>query len=193
MFEVLFVCTGNQCRSPAAELMFRARAAGYPVRAASAGTLGHTGVPIAPTMARVLAELGLDPGSHRSRALHDAGAASVDLVIGFEQEHVAKAVVEGGGAPERTFLLTEAVSLLERLGPETAAGRRPGPGELEAIARRRVAAAHTVRVRDGFPMAPGIDDPIGAGIADMRATAQAILELCERLVRGLFGGLAPPP
>ncbi len=39
IFAVLFVCTGNVCRSPVAERLFLARLApGAPVTASSAGT-----------------------------------------------------------------------------------------------------------------------------------------------------------
>ncbi|MFN2560552.1 MAG: low molecular weight phosphatase family protein, partial [Jatrophihabitans sp.] len=46
-FAVLFVCTGNVCRSPLAERLMRARLApGLPVAVSSAGTMGLSGYPI---------------------------------------------------------------------------------------------------------------------------------------------------
>ncbi len=46
MTSVLFVCLGNICRSPTAEAVFRARAAGANIRIDSAGTgAWHTGNP----------------------------------------------------------------------------------------------------------------------------------------------------
>ena len=77
---ILMVCTGNSCRSPLAEYMFRAKLAerlglsyeelaaqGYAV--VSAGTLGCSGLPISDGSCAELAARGIDAATHRSQPL----------------------------------------------------------------------------------------------------------------------------
>jgi protein-tyrosine phosphatase len=61
--HILFVCTGNICRSPSAERL--ATAAG--ASASSAGTRAVIGHPMHPESARVLRDLGGDPDGFVAR------------------------------------------------------------------------------------------------------------------------------
>lgn len=67
---VLFVCTGNTCRSPMAAALFNQAAGGTGYRAESAGLAAYSGDPATDAAIRIMANLG-NPGliSHRSRAL----------------------------------------------------------------------------------------------------------------------------
>ncbi len=91
--EVLFVCTGNTCRSPLAEHLFRAQlgkhlglsadeltAAGYSV--ASAGTGAFPGSRISAGSEHELRRRGLDASSHRAQAL------SIELLQRAERVYV---------------------------------------------------------------------------------------------------------
>jgi protein-tyrosine-phosphatase len=73
---VLFVCTGNTCRSPLAEGMFNAaaRAAGLDARAISRGLSVPVPGPASPEAVAAAAAHGVDISGHRSAAA-DAGAA----------------------------------------------------------------------------------------------------------------------
>ncbi len=85
---LLFVCTGNTCRSPMAEYLFRARAgAGFGWRAESAGVAAAGGNPASPEAVEALRERGIDLTPHRSRPLTRALAESADLIAVMSEGH----------------------------------------------------------------------------------------------------------
>jgi len=91
--RILFVCTGNICRSPSAEGVLRARlaAAGMAdaVAVESCGTHGyHTGMPPDPRAIGTAAARGVDISGLRARPWARADATAFDLVIGMEGHHV---------------------------------------------------------------------------------------------------------
>ncbi|MEW2300085.1 low molecular weight protein-tyrosine-phosphatase [Streptomyces sp. NPDC006655] len=91
-YRVCFVCTGNICRSPMAESVFRARLAEAGlddrVEADSAGTGGwHEGDGADPRTVRVLAEHGYD-SDHTARQFQVAWFARLDLVIALDAGHL---------------------------------------------------------------------------------------------------------
>jgi protein-tyrosine phosphatase len=180
VFTIVFVCTGNRCRSPSAEGFTRALARGLPVEVTSAGTLDLGEVPaLAETVAAARA-FGVDLSTHKSRAMVSAGLERADLIVGFELDHVAAAVVEGNARRERTFTLPEIVRLLE--------GVAPAPGDLEERARAAVAGAHRKRMEhDAFVPREEVPDPIGRPPEVHEQTANTVMRLCERLIVGLFG------
>ncbi len=91
---VLFVCTGNICRSPMAEgvawsLIESEHPKGWstPLSFASAGTAGLAGEP--PTREAMLAmeSMGIDISSHRARTLSEEILGESDLVLVMEERH----------------------------------------------------------------------------------------------------------
>ena len=98
--SLLFVCSGNICRSPAAAALARRwldeRGLGH-VRTASCGTLRITGEPAAPFSVQALAERGIDLGGHRSRPMSYFLLREADLVVGMEPAHRDLALRELGG------------------------------------------------------------------------------------------------
>ncbi|MGP4083097.1 low molecular weight protein-tyrosine-phosphatase [Streptomyces sp. KR55] len=91
-YRVCFVCTGNICRSPMAESVFRARvaAAGLDglVEVDSAGTGGwHEGDPADPRTVAVLQEHGYD-GEHTARQFQPSWFSRLDLVIALDSGHL---------------------------------------------------------------------------------------------------------
>ncbi|WP_338698341.1 low molecular weight protein-tyrosine-phosphatase [Streptomyces sp. Q6] len=90
-FRVCFVCTGNICRSPMAEHVFRARVeeAGLSalVEVDSAGTDGwHEGDPADPRTVHVLQEGGYT-SDHTARQFRREWFARLDLVIALDAGH----------------------------------------------------------------------------------------------------------
>ena len=96
--KLLFVCTGNICRSPMAAAIARdllAQAGRADVEVSSAGTFaldGHASTSDAEAIAEAH---GLSLAGHRARQLTRELVAGADLVVGMEDEHVAYALQLG--------------------------------------------------------------------------------------------------
>jgi protein-tyrosine phosphatase len=97
---VLFVCTGNTCRSPLAEAICKRMLAdrlgcdpgdlparGFVVR--SAGVMAYPGDTSAPPAVDAAAELRADLGEHRSRPVNPELLAEATDVIAMTRSHVA--------------------------------------------------------------------------------------------------------
>lgn len=91
-YRVCFVCTGNICRSPMAESVFRARTAEAEladlVEVDSAGTGGwHEGEGADPRTVAVLEEHGYDL-DHTARRFQPSWFSRLDLVIALDSGHL---------------------------------------------------------------------------------------------------------
>lgn len=107
-FRVLFVCTGNTCRSPMAEALARrelARRGWAQVEVASAGVAAAAESRASPGALRAAARQGLDLGSHASRPLTRELVAGADLVLVMSPSHLW--AVERLGGSEKSALLSE--------------------------------------------------------------------------------------
>jgi len=101
--KVLFVCSGNICRSPAAAAYLKHRASALGVACIdvdSAGTLGIEGQSMCPDAATVLGEQGIAAGEHRSKGVRDGDVRAADWIITMERSHLAYLAIhhpEGNG------------------------------------------------------------------------------------------------
>jgi protein-tyrosine-phosphatase len=112
--RVLFVCSGNTCRSPFAEAV--ARHLRPDLDFASAGIIAVDGIPCPPEATGAAAELGFDLGGHRSRVLDRGIVAGSDLVVGMDSHHVQAARVLGGA--QKTRLLAD-MPILDPFGGDS--------------------------------------------------------------------------
>jgi protein-tyrosine phosphatase len=90
LFRICFVCTGNICRSPMAETVFKdlVRKAGLDRKVAviSAGTGDwHVGEPSDPRTLGALSARGYNGSGHRGRQFDPAWFANLDLVVVFDR------------------------------------------------------------------------------------------------------------
>jgi protein-tyrosine phosphatase len=106
--NVLFVCTGNTCRSPLAVVALRAELGEDvgEIHLSSAGTGAAVGLPASEGSLQVAAAEGFDLSGHRSRPVTREMADEADLV--FVMSPSQRAAVEALGAePGRVHVLSE--------------------------------------------------------------------------------------
>src|ERR1043165_1681331 len=108
MKTILFVCTGNICRSPMAEGLFRHAVKGRnDFRVLSAGVGAVDGLPPSEHATRALRELGIDISQQRSRMLTADLVQQADYIFGMTHSHVDAITMLYPQAAEKTFLLRE--------------------------------------------------------------------------------------
>ncbi len=119
--HVLFVCTGNICRSPTAERLAAAYGNEFSIpdfAASSAGTWAMIGHPVHPEAARVVEELGGDPAGFAARQLTARIASSADLILAMTRAHRDAVLELAPRQLNRTFTLPEAARLVSELGAQ---------------------------------------------------------------------------
>jgi protein-tyrosine-phosphatase len=107
-YNLLFVCTGNTCRSPMAAAIARAelQTRGWThVAVQSAGVAAVSGLPASEHAIAVLAEHGIDLSGHVSQQLSRELVHQADLILAMSSSHLF-AVAELGGL-EKVSLITE--------------------------------------------------------------------------------------
>ena len=108
MKTILFVCTGNVCRSPMAEGIFRQAVRGRgDFRVCSAGLGAPEGQPPSPFAAQAVKELGIDISGGRSQTLTPELVQQADYIFGMTHSHVETVALLYPRAAEKTFLLRE--------------------------------------------------------------------------------------
>ncbi|HMP82330.1 MAG TPA: ribose 5-phosphate isomerase B [Verrucomicrobiota bacterium] len=108
MKTILFVCTGNVCRSPMAEGLFRHAVQGRgDYRVMSAGLGAPNGQPPSAHAIQAMRELGIDISSQRSRMLTPDLVRQADYIFGMTHSHVDTIGLLYPLAAEKTFLLRE--------------------------------------------------------------------------------------
>jgi protein-tyrosine-phosphatase len=105
--HLLFICTGNTCRSPLAEGIARHQIAERQLLDVSVGSAGTSAWPDAPASDGALLtalEHGVDLGDHRARQLSPELVAAADLLLTMGPHHLDRAEALGGAG--RSHLLT---------------------------------------------------------------------------------------
>jgi protein-tyrosine phosphatase len=117
-FRLLFVCTGNTCRSPMAEAIARHRLGelGWEqVEVGSAGVAAYSGSPASEGSLHAAGAHGLDLSGHRATLLTDDLAKGADLILTMSPSHLMR-VTELGAADHAALLTTYADGLEEAAG-----------------------------------------------------------------------------
>lgn len=171
MPHVIFVCTGNICRSPYAEALARHLSDDTDTTwgFSSAGTGALVDSPADPLMAAEVERRGASLADFRSRQFVPAMASSADLILTMEARQRLWVMEESPALMRRTFVLAQFVE---------EAGRHEGLGGRELIdavvaTRPRVLPEHDV------------PDPYRRGPEVAAHTAQILTGLVSSLVAGL--------
>ncbi|GII38467.1 protein-tyrosine-phosphatase [Planotetraspora phitsanulokensis] len=171
-FHILFVCTGNICRSALAErLTLSALGSGSPLLVTSAGTHAEPGRPMAERARRVLVRLGGNPEGFASRPLTSAMVVDADLVLTASSEHRAEAVALHPLAATRTFTIAEFGALARAVPAESLVRHQDPVRRAHALVAEARALRGLVRVDQ-----PDIADPYGGSRRGYRAAARRISE-----------------
>jgi protein-tyrosine phosphatase len=186
--HLLFVCTGNICRSPMGERLTRAYAqeaqlSGVSLTASSAGIQAVVGRAMEPSSALVLEGLGGDPTGFTARQLTAAAVDEADLVLVMAEIHRDAVLRESPRAMNRTFLLREARALV----PTVAAAHRGASGGA-VVAQLGLARARRVRPPRG---GDDVTDPIGRSIDVHQQVGEQIAGALIPVLDALVGHSAP--
>ena len=132
---VLFVCTGNTCRSPMAELLMRAQLAeclkctmeeldSRGVIVMSAGIAAAPGCPPTPEAVQVMRELELDLTRHEAQPITEQLVRHADLILTMTRSHRQTIVERWPEAAGRTLLLMpESTDVADPIGQTIGAYR----------------------------------------------------------------------
>ena len=107
VFRILFVCTGNTCRSPMAEVIARRQAAALGwehVEFRSAGVGAFEGSEASDGALRTAAAHGLDLSHHTAMPITETDANRANLILAMSPSHLMRLVELGAG--DRAALLT---------------------------------------------------------------------------------------
>jgi len=105
---ILFVCTGNSCRSVMAEGIFRKmldELGRDDVRVISAGTAAPKGMRPPPAVEKVMRREGVDVSVHRATSLTIDSIEEADLVLVMEKRHRQAVLEMNPKASGKVFLL----------------------------------------------------------------------------------------
>jgi protein arginine phosphatase len=152
--NILFVCTGNTCRSPMAEYLLKEKEPGrYTVQ--SAGLAAFPGSDASPEVIRLLSERGLDV-SHESQTVTPELMDWADIVLTMTEAHRQALLVQYPQYGGQIHTLKTYVQ--ERLFAD---------GKEDEKHQPHTAADISI---DGVSPGPNISDPIGGSMEVYRET-----------------------
>ena len=109
MRTILFVCTGNTCRSPMAQGICEKLAAdkGLPIKAESAGISTVNGSPVSDNAIEVCREIGVDISRFRTTSVRGLDLSKYDAIYTMSIHHKSALIALGANPYKVSVLATE--------------------------------------------------------------------------------------
>ncbi|MGY1652043.1 arsenate reductase/protein-tyrosine-phosphatase family protein [Geodermatophilus sp. SYSU D01119] len=182
--HLLFVCTGNICRSAVAERLLTGWVGDLVehLEVSSAGVAATPGRPMHRASARALEQLGGDPTGFTSRRLTAGSVQRADLVLTMTRQHRRTVLELAPRGLRRTFTLAEAAGLLPLADLAGLTSLPPALRAAELGLRLAGARARRPgRVSDDIPDPMGQDDAVHDAVAvrvagSVRALADVLFD-----------------
>ncbi|RPF19844.1 protein-tyrosine phosphatase [Myceligenerans xiligouense] len=182
-YNVLTVCTGNICRSPAAEALLRSRLDDS-VRVASAGTGALVGHPVPDRMAELVSAAGGDVTRFAARQATPAMIQEADLILALTVRHRAWVVDQVPAAVRRTLTLRELGRLVSTIPPGTF-DPSALPDDAARLTELVPLALGERRRHAGRPHDDDVVDPYGRSGSAYRASFEQITSGLTPILRAL--------
>lgn len=104
--RILFICTGNTCRSPMAKAIFEVKSQEYGISSiSSSAALGFCdGQQVSPNAVKVCNEIGIDISGHKPRILRERDIEITDIYVVMTADH-ARTLISIGVPKEKIYIL----------------------------------------------------------------------------------------
>lgn len=174
--HIMFVCTGNVCRSPMGELLLSRYLKASTITVSSAGTRGMICREIDPLAGRLMTAVGLDPSGFRSRRLTRHLCESADLILCFEEAQRTTIVTLAPTVVPRTFMLTDFANMSEYCARRSMVQGSTLQERLTSV----ISAAPMIRPL--MPLPADIADPHGKELPQFREAADQTNRAIRRIL-----------
>lgn len=194
-FRILTVCTGNVCRSPLAEQLFRLEFQGDDhFELDSAGTQAMVGHLMPENSLRIARRIGInDPELHRAKQLTEALIDDADLVLAMDRGHRKKAVELSPRSTRKIFSvrdfarLIEVTTLVDLAAEVELAGDVPKAKLNAAVEAARLGRSDLLPLEN--PADEDIVDPFGKSDQVYEGSAAQLIPAVERIASYLKSAL----